>query len=153
MAFPPSPVTNDLFFRTDVSQLCYYDGTRWLTVTEYEATPVHNTAQPYSAPQTVGLYPEHPAYIRLVTALIVSYAVVAPNNGSNYWVMRLIRQDTGAAITSDLSTALATAGVWTSGALGTSLQPAYPIGVAVAKVGSPGNLFVAPTIRYRLIIP
>jgi len=36
-SFPGSPATNELCFRTDRGLLYYYDGTRWLTVTEYEA--------------------------------------------------------------------------------------------------------------------
>jgi hypothetical protein len=152
-AFPPSPADGDLFYRTDVNLLCYYDGVRWLTVTEYEATPTHNTAQPYSIAQTVGIYPEHPLYTRYVTGLIVSLAVLTTNNGLNYWAIRLIRMDTGAAVSSDIVSMAAPVGTWANSSLSTTLLATYPIGVAVAKVGAPGNLFVTPTIRYRLIIP
>lgn len=34
-SMPGTPAANDRFFRTDLGLLCYYDGTRWLTLNEY----------------------------------------------------------------------------------------------------------------------
>lgn len=36
VSFPASPGLNDKFYRNDLNLLCYYDGTRWLTTTEYQ---------------------------------------------------------------------------------------------------------------------
>jgi hypothetical protein len=43
-SFPASPALNDKFYRNDLNLLCYYDGTRWLTVQEYQLAGVQTDA-------------------------------------------------------------------------------------------------------------
>lgn len=154
VAFPTSPVTNDLFYRTDLALLCYYDGTRWLTAPEYETSPIVGPAlQPFSAGQSVGYWPKHPTYDRYITSLNLAFNVQTTNNGSNYWTIRLVRLDTGATLTSDLSTAAASAGAWVNTNINlTLLTGAYPIGLNIVKNGAPGNMYVASTLSYRLVV-
>lgn len=46
---PGSPSTNDLFYRTDLGRLIFYDGTRWLTVQQYRDPMNPEVALPVSA--------------------------------------------------------------------------------------------------------
>lgn len=155
VAFPTAPTVHEIYYRTDIDLFCYYDGTRWLTVNEYETSPIVGPAnQPFSAGQSIGYWPKHSTYNRYITDLNVTFNVQTTNNGSNYWTIRLVRLDTGAALTSDISTAAASAGAWVSSGLGlTLLTGAYPVGLNIVKNGAPGNIYVAATISYRLEIP
>ena len=89
--FPTSPPTNYLFYRTDLGFLCYYDGTRWLTVAEYSAdlVPFAINPLPFSGagPSTVLLAPIRSDW-RLWHTRQVLYLFINPtNNATNYWSM------------------------------------------------------------------
>lgn len=152
-AFPGSPATGDRFFRTDLLYDCVYDGSRWLTA-ESELAPMPRYTLPLSVTGSAGLWPKHGSYARYVTALNVTYNVQTTNNGSNYWTIKLVRADTGGALTSDISTSAASPGVWTNTALSSLnlVTGSYGLSLVTGKVGAPGDLFVTATISFRLII-
>lgn len=84
--------TSDRFFRTDLGWLCYYDGTRWLTVHTYLCTLTHpnNNTVSFSAGQAairLGMvYPDYaPYYVRANTIIQIG----ATNNGTNYSVYQV----------------------------------------------------------------
>lgn len=159
-AFPASPSTGALFYRTDIDFLCFYDGTRWLTVHEYEAglEVVTTTSSPVSASYVAN----RTDYAPYVTRTTMATNVAATNDGSNYWTVN-IRGINGAfsAGTTVIgrNTSADTAAVWayveTSGGSLTSQTPAnyaYWEIQATKTAGTPGALTVTVLVVFRLII-
>jgi len=155
-SFPSGPITGSRFYRSDLGFECYYDGTRWLTVHEYEAvlTWYWRIAVPYAggSPATLMLVPlrtDHAVYFTRCKA----YAdVTAPNNGKNYWGWQLTIGTT-AVFSFDTSgdaaaTALNKEGSTAAVCSGTT----FAKGEIVAKVGAPGAIVLNAAFWYRLII-
>lgn len=87
-AFPTDNLfTGREFFRTDLGLLAYYNGTRWLTVSEYTTPYIFNTAAPtnFSTANTNSLYGMLPNVS--LFALKLEVFVLQANNGSavNFW--------------------------------------------------------------------
>lgn len=152
MAFPTSPYTNQVFYRDDLGLLCYYDGTRWLTVAEYvlDFQPgfgITANTEGYSAMRTT-----YDAYVTRVTA---AYSVSTTNNGSNYWSF-VVRYAAAATTIATLTTAAASVGTWTRGESTPNTvvaqSTALAIQVSVTKTGSPGALYSGVRVTYRLVI-
>lgn len=161
-AFPtsPAPATDDLFYRTDLGLLCYYDGTRWLTVHEYTQTlsQAPNIANPktdatYTLNQSILFGPSRQDYGIYYTKAYVWLFVATTNNGSNYWEVEITNTGTSLAI---FSTA--------ADAANTNLYKANTTPVVLAasrqywqlrtsnNVGTPGDLSYQAIVFYRLII-
>lgn len=155
-SFPTSPVTGQRFFRSDLGWLCYYDGTRWLTVHEYEAdlTWYQRVTLPYTgvANATLLFGPMRTDHNYYYTRGKVYMEVATTNNGSNYWTCALVLNattvwtfDTSAdAANTGLNKEDSTAAVATSG-FGAQFK-------ASGKTGAPGALTVHCTFWYRLIV-
>jgi hypothetical protein len=157
---PGSPTTGDLFHRTDLGLLIYYDGTRWLTCTEYSESLTTQTAvQSYNATitplygvvaQDYGIY--------LTRWCSVSF-VLTTNDGSRFWTVALQRVNgagTGATITSySTGTTPDAAGNYVNHdqAINAVLDnTARAFQLVLTKTSTPGNLFTYNTLRYRKII-
>lgn len=150
---PSGAVTGERVFRTDINLWTYYDGTRWLTLDEYEvALSTDATALITTAPTLITVAALPNSAISITQATIVYYVAVT-NNGANYWPLR-IADDTG--IIFDTNTSAGAANTWTRLQNAPALIRSTPVHVEltapVAKTGAPGGLYVAGTVRYRLIV-
>lgn len=156
-SFPTSPSTDDRFFRTDLGWLCYYDGTRWLTVHEYEAdlTPYGRSAQPYAgAATTLLLVPARTDRSYYITRAKAYLDVNATNNGANYWSLRL-KTNGGTAIW-DFNTSADAAGAALnkeSSVINTVYAGVANFAMDVSgKTGAPGSLVINASFWYRLVV-
>lgn len=150
---PGSPSTGDLFFRTDLGMIIYYDGTRWVSeqIAQLNANMRDVASFPISAPGSYYGAPPIPitAQVWYIGAHFTTY-VTATNNGANYWI---ITPTTGGG-----------AAFNTSADGADVLKTHYvPVGAAVntadnwatfshTKNGAPGSLWLASTHAYRYIV-
>lgn len=156
-AFPGSPTTNYVFYRTDLGWLCYYDGTRWLTVHEYVLPLVYFTTIsgntdsgniPIPAATTYGLY---------ITRATVITNVAATNNGTNYWSIQVQGLNTAnsvADVVFSFNTSADSAGTYV---VHEGISTAVPTNKTwfrtnASKTLTPGNLTYAAALNYRLIL-
>lgn len=151
-AFPGSPAAQDRFFRTDLLLDCVYDGTRWLSQNEYLATMIPEALLPY----TTSIYVARGALRGDISVYLTKFRaptlVVAPNNGSNYWTVKVL-DASGAVTLAQISTAATTAGVWTAGNVTVNTVDAdIMFNVTVTKTGAPGALYAPVGLYYRLIL-
>lgn len=154
--------TSDRFFRTDLGWLCYYDGTRWLTVhdTLLTVTPkVSSGVTPQSTPEVI-LPTEWGIYISRV---IISTVVSTTNNVTNFWTVSI--QTVNTAVTAgDTIYTFNTSGDVVNvrtpreAAPPLTLNPPIPTNrnlirtTASFGAGAPGALEIICGIRFRLII-
>lgn len=156
-AFPSTPPTGFLFFRSDLGWLCYYDGTRWLTENEFSLSSGLRAA-PTPGTYVIGpLRQDYDPYITRVERLINTGAT---NNGSN-WVQITVlgaSANQGATTTIDVANTSAQSGnTWaTNGS--TPSATAVPannaaLDFSIANSGSPSNLQnLVLNVFYRLIV-
>lgn len=160
-SFPAAPTTNELFYRTDLALLFYYDGTRWLTVQEnHEVLFRQNAVTTGNSGNWQGANPSRQSLDMWVTAFTGATLVATTNDASNYWTMNLKLIGTNGAVSDfgtpvQISTAADTHDVVTphTVAVNQSVHAAtYPILVFTGtKVGSAGALSNTVAVRYRLI--
>jgi hypothetical protein len=153
-AFPDSPATNDLFFRTDYGFLCFYDGLRWLSP-EYTATSTH-----YNVTGNIVFFSIFdvlrgiPIYISSVDTY---FRVALTNNSSNYWVFSISSLGNGASynvIGGHNTASYAPNTYYTrSGTLIRNTVDYYAaLGSNITMIGAPGMLTAGFCVRYRYII-
>lgn len=159
-AFPASPTTNQRFFRTDLGLDCYYDGTRWLTVNEYELPLVVGDAlmlrttngNPVSGsvnPSQAGVW-----VVRWYTRTYVE----TTNSGTDYWTLQLKSRNSAVASTnvgSSVNTSAIAVGTFASQSVtvGAALAAgALDLTVTVTKTNAPGGILINPVVVYRLIV-
>lgn len=160
-SFPSSPASGDKFYRTDLNWLCFYDGTRWLTVHEY-CQPI--AIQDVLLPRTVGTLasvgylPVRQDYDLYLTTLTITSLTIAPNSGSAYWnfALRYKNSSNVATTITSLNTSTHTAGVATDASVAIN----SPLNTAAMFLdftvqdgaGSPGASYVFTAVNYRLIV-
>lgn len=159
-SFPtsPAPALNDKFYRTDLNLLCYYDGTRWLTVQEY---PVGIGSLDALNPLTGGTnafrWPVPNAFGIYLERIAISALVLSTNNATNYWTGTFSwfsATNTGTTIATK-NTSASTVANWASldtSVAGVLSSSAYELQLVWSRTGSPGNLYAAATLFYRLIV-
>lgn len=155
---PAGPAAGDLFFRSDLGLLIYYDGTRWLTVTQYQApfAPQVGITGGLAGAQMATSY-DLDMWIEKVTATLY---VIAPNDASNYWTLTFIKSNPTAGTS--------TLGSYTtqSDAPATRLRKSIAVGAALgggaswpliyllsSKTAAPGAIDHNNILVYRLIVP
>ena len=95
---PGSPVSGDLYFRTDLGLLIYYDGTRWLTVNEYSVTvPVYETVAPYTATASLFVTTDNATYEQWITRLVATTILTNGTTSANYITVQLTSQPASGA--------------------------------------------------------
>lgn len=156
-ANPTGWPTNVPFYRTDLGWWIFYDGTRWLTVHEYEQalTPYFRNTQPYSGGATsLLLAPTRVDYGALATRVKVYLDVAATNNGANYWSFA-VKYGTTSVYTFDTSANSAGVAILKENAPNSVVTSPGAISTfdVTGKTGAPGSVVVNCTIWYRLIIP
>jgi hypothetical protein len=156
-AFPGSPLTGDRFYRSDRSLHYFYDGTRWLTVNEYEmgigwaeiATAMTATGTMHRWPvrQDYGMY-----LTRWNVVTFQSNATPASNNMTV--VLARVNSANTATQISTFSTSTDTQSNWVSHdqAINAVLDSSARILRTVAtEAGTVTGFLCAETIAYRLI--
>lgn len=162
-AFPGSPVTGAVFFRTDLGWLCFYDGTRWLTSQEYYVNlgfyigPGATAA--FSATGTYSLARMRDDYAPWFTRVANSTYISAPNNGSNHWTMTIYSNTANFASATGIytfNTSGDTGGIWTRHEATPSTQAPATYGAielnVTGKTGSPGTGVWMGNVYFRLIV-
>lgn len=154
-AFPASPPTGMRFFRTDLGFLCYYDGTRWLTVHEYViALPFADYTVSNSFANWIRVRSANNLYVTMAS---FTSRVSTTNNGTNFWTVSIEAQDQTFAAGTVLfqpTTAADTAGVFTSHELATTVATSSKVhfNLSVQTTLAPGTLRISWAVYYRLII-
>lgn len=158
-SFPGSPSSGDRFDRTDLNRLCFYDGTRWLTMTEFTLPLTARTLMGFTAsPSTWAHAPVDSEYDMFITRIEWTSFVSTTNDGSNYWThdLQKVQTSSGTSIVTDVTSAQA-ANAWVrqgSAAVDHSVVKATynSFTLVSTKTGSPGACYVAATVKYRLVI-
>lgn len=158
-SFPGSPSTNDLFYRTDLSLLCFYDGTRWLSLNQYSANFERNgsVAEPIAAsttayklmPLSEAIWVENLYYLFFVnsggTALGASHKwVLTLRIGDGGTTISTVNIDSGASNAFRGSSNLAINQATTTSDL--------VLEWSATKTGTPGSLQSWPRVEYRRIL-
>lgn len=155
--FPTGIGAGFLFFRSDLGFLCYYDGTRWLTVHEYviATNPNRTVVAVNTIWDTTIRFDFAPWFTRV--ALTTNAAAV--NNGTNFWTIAVQGVDLALAAATTFynpNTSADTAGVETDhgGNVGSNNSPTNRqfLRLAVAKTLTPGNLTISCSVSYRLVV-
>ena len=161
-SFPGSPSNNDVFRRTDLDLIFYFDGTRWLSLQLLEmawadlvsetgsATAVHMPAPPLAGGSDIWL-------VDFSVQFLVSGGGSALS-GSHKWDVKLRKRPTGNSAT-DISTVTIDSGssaAWrnTVNAIGALLNNGtthFVLDYNLTKTGTPGNLNSLCTVRYRIV--
>jgi hypothetical protein len=162
-SFPGSPATGDVYFRTDLGYLCYYSGATygWLSVHEYSSL---NYADDDKAGVTASslaliLAKLNSTYGFYVTRIAINTYVATTNNGSNYWNVTIRSENSTRTSTTSLYT-FTTSADSPGGYVGHDGNPSTPtnatnkygISINVTKTGTPGALYFACAVYYRLIV-
>lgn len=160
-SFPASPSTGQLFFRSDLGLLCFWNGTYWLTVTEYSAefARIQNISATTTYP-SINLSEEFRPFITKICGNANTQTTL---NSTNYWNISFRTLNQAYSVADVLwAPDLTPAGGWTIGvdryfANGinriSSNNPAARLDIVVTKVGNPGVFSYEATIFYRFIIP
>jgi hypothetical protein len=163
--FPTVFATNDLFFRTDRGILYFYDGTRWLSVQEFQLAMPCYTQLPSTAiaaainANFLACLPQSDGGSIYVTKWAIALSPGAPNDGANFWTIRLGRV-VAAAFTyfATITTAALAAAEQRAEVKGintivaTDSATRYLVGSVTLKTLAPGNLvWEASTVHYRLV--
>ncbi len=83
IVFPSSPAPGSLFYRTDLNMLCEWDGTRWLSVTEYEANSIY-----FGASVTTRIpIANRSDYAPYVARVSWGFLIAAPNDAVDNWTL------------------------------------------------------------------
>ena len=157
-SFPGSPASGDKFYRTDLNWLCFYDGTRWLTVHEYLADFANQqtlqpiTTQSYFA--SVALRRDYGVYL---TRFHGSYYIGPTNNGSNYRTLNLVWGNSASSettlYTTDSSAAAASTNIeWSIAINSVITSSAFYLAINNTRTGLPSGLYGNFAIAYRLIV-
>jgi hypothetical protein len=157
-AFPTSPTTNLVFYRTDLGWLCYYDGTRWLTTFEYAMVLSAFVSYGTTSPQTTNLQDVRFDYAPYITRVTFHSRVSTTNDGSNFWSFTI--QSINGAVTLSDTIASTTTAAQAVGAItrvdGAASTP-NPTNrdwfrVQLTKTGAPGAVELAAQMNYRLVV-
>ncbi len=160
-AFPSTPGTGLLYFRTDLGWLCYYDGARWLTTFVQPAILATNPTSSTITNANLRTIVGHDQYAIYVVRCFYSFNVTAPNDGSNYWTIAFEGENANfsAATTIDShATSGNGPGAWTTfdptpATPALSLANSRHLNVNLTKtLGAPGAIQLILSMSYRLIV-
>ncbi len=158
-SMPGSPVTNQRITRTDLGLDCYWDGTEWVTVTEYSGSSTGDTliGNNNSNSWTLCELPVGPGDI-YVTTVECSTDIITTNDGTHYWTVTANKVSTANANTSlgSFTTAADTASTWSPHSIAVNaavVRASFPsIRLNAAPTSTPGVIYFAVTVRYRRIV-
>jgi hypothetical protein len=154
-AFPGASSTGDVFFRTDLGLLCFFDGTRWLTVHQYSSEMAGVTL----TVGTTGNFSRTRSDFALwFDRIAITSRVNTTNNASNYWTVKVRSYNPVVSAFIDIltfDTSGDTVATYTDhSAVPTTQNPAnYGFeGINAAVTLAPGSINLYMTCFYRLIV-
>jgi len=157
-SFPGSPASNDIYYRTDRDILYFYDGTRWMTVSEYTLPMFDVILQNGIAANTEiargGFDGTYDAY---VTSVEFDSQVITTNDGSKFWTLKVSKYTPTSVETSLASQATSgdTVNNWVYHTVAVNAvvdrTTHTMVNFQVAKTSTPGNIYAHATIKYRLV--
>ncbi len=149
--FPAAPATGAVHFRTDLGLLCYWDGARWLTVTQQETSLQSWSVPPVTVTgANIGILARSKIYTRVIELLVLSTYVETYSNGSNFWTLKLYNSSNsviGAATTGSSDTYI------DAEIVPSPREQLTACRIVAEKTGTPGALYVGAIFWTRLIIP
>lgn len=109
--------------------------------------------QPYAANADTHVAAQPSVAVALAQWVVATY-VVAPNDGANYWTVRLLNAAAATLVSFTTGATPDTAGVWTRHTVASGwTNPIAATNVAffvqIAKTGAPGAIYVAPSLYVR----
>lgn len=157
---PGSPSDGDLFYRTDLGMLIRYhsSGTRWMTVQIFHCPlSFADSLVPLTAANKAFRGVLYGAtYDQYLIEWRSAVHVATTNNGSNYWTATLADQAGGAiGGGTTFNTSADSANTWLTKlvSIGAVLSGKIEVQATLnAGAGSPGNLYFASFVAYRLVI-
>lgn len=153
-SFPATPPTNGVYYRTDLGFLCYYDGTRWLTVQTFELRFPFTTNS--ATDSNFGTRQAMPGdYLPFIVRVDILVNTGVNNSGGNIWQFE-VRQDGSAALATITSSAAGASAsdfrlTVTSGFTQPISSPKY-VNFAAIKSGVASNIDSWSVVRYRYVI-
>lgn len=156
VAFPAAPATGTLFFRTDLGWLCYYDGTRWQTINNFQSFTSRTAMTVTISWGETRTRSDYAPYFTHCSAVTLNAATVDVNN---YWTVNVRSADLIAGTNTviySFDTHLDTAGAYTnhSGTPTTPNPTRYGfMQYNCVPTGSPGALALYIDTFFRLIVP
>lgn len=149
----PTAATGDRYWRTDLGQEYYYDGTRWLSVAV--ARCALGTFQNVSTSATVDMSVEAADGDIWLIAMYASMYTVTTLDGSKYWNLELFKYDAGSGTSLGSVTNV-------SGAANTYIRKKLSIGaligtgmdnlnLSLSKTSTPGNFYGGAHVTYRTV--
>jgi hypothetical protein len=165
-AFPGSPADNDLYYRTDLDLLFFYNGTRWLSA-EIFSTDLGaiKDGAPYAASQTFACVQAaslHGGSDLFVLRIDAGFAVNSGGtalSASHKWVLDILATRDGTT-TNDtvgsISIDSGASGVWrtlaaTVNALLNNGTTHVVLRLDLTKTGTPGTLLPSARVLYRVV--
>lgn len=162
-SFPGSPGLNDKFYRNDLQMLAYWDGSRWLSCTEYSSDLTMSGGTNFTANSAFNRTTVRNSYRPYVTKVNVTTRVASgTNNSTNYWQVDVLAQyvSGGSIQQADLigtvvDTKTEGVNIYTNHEV--TVNAAAPAGITnfyaqANKNGSPGPFVGAVCVYYRLIL-
>lgn len=159
--FPTGISAGFLFYRTDLGWLCYYDGTRWLTVHEYEAAFFAGDSIDFTANNASAMIVRNRTdYAPYVTRVALTSRVITTNDANNFWSIVFVGYNLSFGAFTTLvtyTTATDTVNAYTTHESALTVAPANNthFSISITKAGAaanPGTLRLLPAIFYRLIV-
>ena len=149
----PTAATGDRYWRTDLSEEYYYDGTRWLSTTVSRLAL--GTFQNISTSATVDMSVEAADGDVWLIAMYASMYTVTTLDGSKYWNLELFKYDAGSGTSLGSVTNV-------SGAANTYIRKKLSIGallgtgmdnlnLSLSKTSTPGNFYGGAHVTYRTV--
>jgi hypothetical protein len=156
-AFPGTPVTNDLYFRSDYGEWFYYDGANWLSCQTYTMTiapgDAFTTLTANNASFLRGAIPRYgiTSDIFLLDAHGPA-AVLTTNDGTKYWTLTITKYPAGSTVAT-WNTSADTVNAWNNHkvAINALLGVNYVLEVGAVKTSTPGSLLTAVSITFKLV--
>lgn len=157
-SFPGSPSNNDLFYRTDRDLLYFYDGTRWLTVQQFETGPGWvEAAAPLAATATLARWPvraDYGTYLERWNIKTFQTNGTPASNNMSVVLARVTSANAATTLTS-FTTNADSANTWvahdSSGIAGVLDASAVTLRVVATETGTVTGFIAVQTITYRLI--
>ena len=156
--FPGTPASGAKFFHNTYDLLFFYDGTRWLSATQYTDVIPTVVTVPISASLTTGrmALPHAGTTAIYAESLWLSFHVASGGSAlsaSHKWDTGAVTAPTGTSlgnitIDSGSSNVWRTASVAVNAAIATT---EFAATFSATKTGTPGNLIPLPRLVYRII--
>jgi hypothetical protein len=160
-SFPASPAAGDRCYRSDRNLDYYYDGTRWITTSEYAVTVTAQTTAAASTTTAPVVLPT--TYAPYFSSAITSISVATTNSAGNVWSFAIQGVNDAQTTTTDLfSGDTSTYGVatfvvknWTPGGTNSIATPVPTnktyLRAFLFRNGTAGVITVSATVYYRQI--